>query len=539
MCGIFGYISSTQITDSKYNELVTYCNKIKHRGPDDTKYLLLNQILFGFHRLRINDLTHLGDQPMTYQNNILMCNGEIYNYSSLSQTYNFNLSSKSDCEIILHLYNKFGIVDTLTKINGYFGLLLWDNNLKKLYIARDSIGVRQLYIGYYGKDICVCSEMKGIPDKFKVTQFPPGSYLCYPDDVIDDNNTIKFTYRQYYKYEYPIIRNLSLDDQLIKIRNLFEKAVKKRFMSDRPIGVLLSGGLDSSLIAGLVAKFKSPVPIHTFSIGMNQSTDLYNARLVAEHIKSIHHEIIVTSEQMLEAIPEVIKQIESWDTTTVRASTPMYLLSKYIEEKTDIVVIYSGEGSDEAGGGYLYFHKCPDDDQFQEECIRLLKDIHKFDCLRADKSTAGKGLEIRVPFLDTEFIEEYMKVPPEWKRPYQGIEKWFIRKAFDGINLIPDQILWRRKEAFSDGVSSIYKSWYQIIQEHVDTIISDTEYNENKDKYTPQPVLKESYYYRKLFNQYYPNHDHTIPYYWLPKWNNNIIDPSARILSNYSNNITK
>jgi asparagine synthase (glutamine-hydrolysing) len=375
----------------------------------------------------------------------------------------------------------------------------------------------------------LCSELKGLSEfkELEINQFPPGSYW--------DSESNRFN--KYYTYDYPRIEpsDLSIEEQLVKIRQLFEEAVYKRFMFERPFGVFLSGGLDSSLVAALVAKHNAPDPIHSFSIGMEGSTDLAKARIVAEHIGSIHHEVIVTPDDMLNAIPDVIKQTETYDTTTVRASTPMYLLSKYIKENTDIVVVFSGEGSDEASGSYLYFHRAPGDEAFQEECVRLLRDLCYFDCLRCDKSTAGNGLEVRVPFLDKEFLVEYMRVPAEWKRPRDGMEKWLIRKAFDGTGLLPDEILWRKKEAFSDGVSSTEKSWFQIIQEHINSVVSDEEYIENRDKISPNPpALKESYYYRKVFDSLYPGRASTIPYYWLPKWSGDTKDPSARVLSIYT-----
>jgi asparagine synthase (glutamine-hydrolysing) len=530
MCGIFAFLSKCGLSIEQKNQLRDFCEKIKHRGPDNSKYISLNddKLLFGFHRLAINDVSPAGDQPLVLNDNLfLICNGEIYNHVELENKYNFKTKGHSDCEVILHLYRQIGIEQTLKEISGYYAFAIWDDSNKKLLIARDPIGVRQLYIGQSPDEtaLCICSEMKGIPnDILNVRQFPPGSWW--------DNGTL----HRYYSYEYDAIpvSIMSHDAQMTHIRSLFEKAVEKRFMFERPFGVFLSGGLDSSLVAALVAKKNAPAPIHSFSIGMKGSTDLAKAQIVAEHIGSIHHEVIVSPEEMLDAIPEVIRQIETWDTTTVRASTPMYLLSKYIKQNTDIVVVFSGEGSDEASGSYLYFHKAPNDDAFQEECVRLLKDLCFFDCLRCDKSTAGNGLEVRVPFLDKEFLTEYMRVPAEWKRPRDGMEKWFIRKAFDGMGLLPDEILWRKKEAFSDGVSSTEKSWFQIIQERVDLEVSDAEFHEKKGFLSPEPQLKESYYYRKLFDQYFPGRSDTIPYYWLPRWSGNTADPSARVLSIYT-----
>jgi len=531
MCGIFAFLSKCGLSIEQKKHLQDFCEKTKHRGPDNSKYMTLydEKLLFGFHRLAINDISPAGDQPLVLDDNLfLICNGEIYNHVEIEKKYNFKTNGNSDCEVILHLYKEVGIEQTLKEISGYFAFALWDDINKKLLIARDPIGVRQLYIGQSqdaSTPLCICSEMKGIPNEItNVRQFPPGSWW---------ENGIFHTY---YSYDYTTITAsiMSHDAQMTHIRRLFEQAVEKRFMCERPFGVFLSGGLDSSLVAALVAQKNAPVPIHSFSIGMKGSTDLAKAQIVANHIGSIHHEVVVSPEEMLEAIPEVIRQIETWDTTTVRASTPMYLLSKYIKQNTDIVVVFSGEGSDEASGSYLYFHKAPNDDAFQEECVRLLKDLCFFDCLRCDKSTAGNGLEVRVPFLDKEFLTEYMRVPVEWKRPRDGMEKWFIRKAFDGTGLLPDEILWRKKEAFSDGVSSTEKSWFQIIQERVDLEVSDAEFQEKKGFLSPEPQLKESYYYRKMFDQYYPGRSNTIPYYWLPRWSGNTADPSARVLSIYT-----
>jgi asparagine synthase (glutamine-hydrolysing) len=529
MCGIFALLHKLgKISDEEYTKYVAFSEKIKHRGPDNTRYVKLNdeKLLFGFHRLSINDVSTAGNQPLALDDKyFLICNGEIYNHNELIADNNFKTSSKSDCEVILHLYKKYGIKKTLELISGYFAFALWDNELQKLIFARDPVGVRALYIGENKESVCICSELKGIPSELDVQQFRPG---CWWENGL---------YNRYYNYEYPLIglKDTTMDHQLAHIRNMFEKAVNKRFMFDRPFGVFLSGGFDSSIVAALVAKKNGNLPIHSFSIGMKGSTDLYNAQIVAKHIESKHVEVIKEAEQMLNAIDEVIYHTETYDTTTVRASTPMYLLSKYIKENTDIVVVFSGEGSDEASGSYLYFHNAPSDDEFQDECVRLIKDLHYFDCLRCDKSTASNGLEVRCPFLDKEFLNDYMSLPIEWKRPKDGIEKWFIRKAFDGTGLLPDEILWRKKEAFSDGVSSTEKSWYQIIQDHVDSKVSENEFIMNKDKFEiNKPFLKESYYYRTIFDRFYPNRANTIPYYWLPKWSGNTNDPSARVLKIYN-----
>jgi asparagine synthase (glutamine-hydrolysing) len=310
-------------------------------------------------------------------------------------------------------------------------------------------------------------------------------------------------------------------------------------MSDRPVGCLLSGGLDSSLISALVArefKINNKGQLNTFSIGIKGSTDLIYAKKVAEHIGSFHHSIELTEEEFLDAIPEVIYNIESYDTTTVRASTGNYLIGKYIKENTDITVVFNGDGSDEQSG-YLYLANAPSPDDFKNECVRLLKEIHYYDVLRSDRSLSSNfSLETRAPFLDTDFVDYYMSIPSEAKMYGNGkIEKFLIRSAFDNDDLLPKDVLWRRKEAFSDGCSSNERSWHKIIQEFVDTQIPDEIYVTRKDKYVfNKPQLKESYYYRKIFESYYPGRSNMIPHFWLPKWNGNQQDPSARELKKYN-----
>jgi asparagine synthase (glutamine-hydrolysing) len=537
MCGIFGILAtSTAFTGAEISHYNKCANNIQHRGPDNTKCVTLNDSMIHlvFHRLAINDLSEKGDQPLILDNTYyLICNGEIYNHEYLAKQYNIKTSGGSDCEIILHLYKRFGISKTLDLISGYFAFILYDGVKNITYVARDPIGVRSLYIGSNDTLYTFCSELKGLHDidNITISQFKPGHYW----------DSVSKTYTMYYSYNYVERHHTGLESELRMCRELFTDAVYKRFMFERPFGVFLSGGLDSSLVAALVAKRNwelNNTPIHTFSIGFAGSTDLKNARLVASHIKSTHHEVIVTQKEMLNTIPDVIRVTETWDTTTIRASTPMYLLSKYIRENTDIAVIFSGEGSDEASGSYLYFHNAPSDQEFQDECVRLLKDLHYFDCLRCDKSTSANSLEVRVPFLDLEFLRFYMEVAVELKRPktMDGnnlMEKWFLRKAFDGDDLLPYDILWRKKEAFSDGVSSVEKSWFQIIQEYVDTLISDDEFTTSTNYYKNKPLLKESYYYRMVFNSIYPSRDSIVPYYWLPKWSGDVVDPSARVLDVY------
>jgi len=542
MCGIFIYVSKKNITEEMQSKLVREALKSKNRGPDNSKYRMENSKIFlAFHRLCINDLTPNADQPLLHPNDyniILLCNGEIYNSKELIQKYNVSTNSNSDCEIILHLYTKFGFIKTIEMLDGVFACILLDLNDNKniIYAARDPIGVRSMFIGFNENDYSISSELKNIHKLCtNITQFKPGH-------IWDSHSK---TYTQYHFPKTIYYNNLislkdsSLDTIKLNIRTKLENAVKKRLMSDREIGCLLSGGLDSSLVTALVSKM-CPNKLKTFSIGLKGSIDLKYAKIVANFLGTEHHEVIVTEKEMLKALEMDIYQIETYDTTTIRASTPMLLLSQYINKHTDVTVIYSGEGSDEASGSYLYFHNAPDKDLFKSETVRLLEDLCYFDVLRCDKSTSGASLEVRVPFLDKEFLEYYMNIDSSLKMCKNNkIEKYLLRAAFEKENLLPKEVLWRIKEGMSDGVSSQKRGWYEIIQEYTNKLYTDSEFNKLKAKYPWNPPLfKEALYYREVFNKYYQNRDTTIPYYWLPKWCGNIIEPSARVLTNIYENET-
>ncbi|KAK5614807.1 hypothetical protein CRENBAI_012677, partial [Crenichthys baileyi] len=330
-----------------------------------------------------------------------------------------------------------------------------------------------------------------------------------------------------------------VDKETVKrnIRSLFENAVRKRLMAHRRIGCLLSGGLDSSLVAAMLLKLskeeKLPYSIQTFSIGSEDSPDVIAAEKVAAHIGSEHHKVEFTAEEGIKAVEDVIFHLETYDITTIRASVGMYLVSKYIREKTDSVVIFSGEGSDELTQGYLYFHKAPSAKAGAEDSVRLLKELYLFDVLRADRTTAAHGLELRVPFLDHRFTAYYLSLPEEMRTPKDGVEKHLLRDSFKGQNLIPDEILWRRKEAFSDGVMSEKKSWYTCLQEHLDSVVNDDQM-EKAEKTFPHipPKTKEAYYYRQVFEKFYPGQAKWLSHYWMPRWIS-ATDPSARTLSFY------
>lgn len=553
MCGIFSYLGlSIESEKLKQEYMKTY-----GRGPDSNVMKQITQnLVFGFHRLSIMDTSFRGDQPLYHPTKpyVLICNGEIYNYEELKKKYNIQTYSDSDCEVILYLYEKFGIKITLELLDSEaFAFCLYDGLQGKLIVSRDRFGVRPLFVSkLHNGEYMFCSEMKSLKEFTDISkgdtieQFEPGSYRMFS---LNNNNSIwnylsyissnskDSGYIHYYKKIYDLYPEYDEEYILKNIREKMSKAVNKRLMSDRPIGCLLSGGLDSSLVSALVAReFKNmgKGQLETFAIGIKGATDLEYAKQVADFIGSKHHSIELEEHDFLDAIPQVIKAIESYDTTTVRASTGNYLVGKYIKENTDITVVFNGDGSDEQSG-YIYLSKAPNKESFHEECVKLLSEIHYFDVLRSDRSLSTDwSLETRSPFLDTDFVDYYMSIPSELKMYENRIEKYLLRKAFDTENLLPKQVLWRKKEAFSDGCSSHQRSWHKIIQEYVDSKITDDEFMENKDKYIHNtPELKESYYYRKIFEEYYPNMEKLIPHFWLPKWNGNMKDPSARELNTY------
>ena len=536
MCGIFAYISETPITDERKETLTKELYKSQHRGPDNTQIYSTEYVFLGFHRLSINGIEN-GNQPMQHPDHsdiYMVCNGEIYNYKELAKKYNITLTTGSDCEIILHLYKLIGFNETITQLDGVFGVVVFDQQKHVVYAARDPIGVRSLYIGRQGHDVMIASEMKSIHTlSDTLQQFPVGHTWSMTMGLPASTFAFELYYPMNTLY-YDNTQTRSDETNIMEsIYTLFNKAVEKRLMSDKPIGCLLSGGFDSSIVAALLAKHFTPEnPLHTFSIGLQGSPDLKYAKIVANFIGSKHHEVVVTEEEMLNHIEEDIKQIESYDTTTVRASVPMYILSKYIKKNTDITVVYSGEGSDEASGSYLYFHNAPNAIAFKDETVRLMKDLSYYDVLRCDKSIAGAGLEVRVPFLDKEFLRMYMNVSPDKKMPTTyGMEKYLLRKSFESYNLLPKEVLWRMKEGMSDGVSSQTRGWYEIIQERAATLYTDEDFKTLSATYTfNPPMFKEALWFRDIFTKYYPKREQETPYYWLPKWSGDLVEPSARAL---------
>jgi asparagine synthase (glutamine-hydrolysing) len=482
---------------------------LSHRGPDDYRTETMGKCRMDFYRLAINDLTDAGMQPFVRPHRMFVCNGEIYNHRSLR---NGEEKSKSDCEVVMNLVYTIGIENTLKSINGDFAFTYTDG--KRVIAARDPVGVRPMFYTRYAKDsIAFASEAKAL--MFLGTHieiFPPGHFY---DSYIDSFVAYHSGYWHIFKF--------SGSKRHENIRQVLEEAVHTRLdNTDREIGFLLSGGLDSSLIAAIAARKLGT--IKTFSIGLEGSPDLEAARKVADFLVTDHTEVTFTVEEGLCSIRNVIQTLESYDTTTVRASTPMWLLCKYIKENTNCRYIFSGEGSDEVLGGYLYFHNAPGVEEFACENMRRLKLIHQFDGLRADRCAGAHGLDLIVPFLDKNFIQCCMEIDQKLKMT--KLEKQVLREAFVGY--LPDEVLWRQKDGMSDAVGT---GWVGALRQHAEDFMSDQvfEITRNMCKHNP-PLTKEEAYYRELFWMFYDSrNDHLISEIWRPKWTN-ITDPSARLL---------
>ena len=456
-----------------------------------------------------------------------------------------------DGEIILHLYNKFGMEKTMQLLDGVFAVSIFDLKLGQFHIGRDTFGVRPLFtLQPKSGQLAVCSEVKGLigiqshnGEKQIVQPFTPGTYASFR--ICPETGKSKLLVEKWFTdVDVPQVFDIPIqltDDVRENIRNLLTDAVRKRLMAERRIGCLLSGGLDSSLIAALVVKLAREkglkYPIQTFSIGLPGSPDIVNAKKVADMLGTEHHEILFNAEDAFATLEQCNYALESYDITTNRASICMYLICRYIRDNTDTKVIFSGEGSDELTQGYIYFHKAPDADSAHLEAKRLLKDLYLYDNLRADRTVSAHGLELRVPFLDKAFTSYFLSIDKEMQRPKDGIEKHLLRSSFDGHlkNLLPDEVLWRAKEAFSDGVSKAEDSWSCQLERYTKSQLTEEEMEEATTKYKFNPPRTyEALYYRKYFEEKFPGHAHLTPYFWMPKWmGEGVTDPSARVLKHY------
>jgi len=505
MCGIWCCLGS-------HSESFPDCiEQLRNRGPEYCTFKSYYGISLGFTRLAINGLSAEGDQPFIHEDGSkIVCNGEIYNHLELKQKYGLTPNGDGDCAILLDLIKTLGFANACREIDGVFAMVYVTPDL--IYVARDPFGVRPLFHARYEGSHIWSSEVKGIPKgSINIRPFPPGTYAVYrrTNGAFHDAKRFHATsIVPLESFRIPRMYQFCLRDALMR-------AVQKRVLNtERPIAALLSGGVDSSLVAAIAVSELRPrgLPkLRTFSIGMAGSPDLKYARKVADYIGSSHTSIVVTAEDFRDAVPHVIRDIESYDVTTVRASVGNWLVGKYIKEHTDCKVVLNGDGSDEIGGGYLYMRNAPSNAHFDAETLRLLGEIHMFDVLRSDRCMAAHGLEARTPFLDKQMVQTWLSIPTDLRTSHSRIEKAVLREAFEPCELLPPEVLWRRKEAFSDGVNAdgATEKWYA------------------------RP--DEASYYKSIFNEEYTNAGRVIPHMWMPKWVETN-DPSATSYLSSMNN---
>lgn len=508
MCGIVCAFELKQKSESLRPQVLEMSKIIRHRGPDWSGIFSNDKAILAHERLAIVDPAS-GKQPLFSKDGrlVLAANGEIYNHQLLRQQFEgkYEFQTQSDCEVILALYQEKG-PHFIDEMNGIFGFALYDVEKDEYLIARDHMGIIPLYMGWdqFGT-FYVASELKALEGYCtKIELFPPGHYLSSKDGEL-----VQWYQREWTEFEAVKANETSIPE----IRKALEAAVHRQLMSDVPYGVLLSGGLDSSITSAIAKKFAQKriesgdtvdawyPQLHSFAVGLEGSPDLAAARKVADHLGTIHHEIKFTIQEGLDAVRDVIYNIETYDVTTIRASTPMYLMARVIKSM-GIKMVLSGEGSDELFGGYLYFHKAPNAKEFHEETVRKLSKLHMYDCLRANKSLAAWGIEGRVPFLDKEFMDVAMRINPQDKMVNgERMEKWVLRKAFE--DMLPESVAWRQKEQFSDGVGY---SWIDTLKAIVAQEITDEQLANAKYKFPLQtPTSKEEYYYRSIFHEHFPS----------------------------------
>lgn len=509
MCGIVGVFDCKTGTESLRPKILNMSKKIRHRGPDWSGIYSDDNIVLAHERLAIVD-PQSGRQPLYTKDKtlVLAVNGEIYNHQDIRRSLpGYEFLTQSDCEVILALYQEKGI-HFLEDLNGIFAFALYDKKDGSYFIARDHIGIIPFYMGWdeWG-NFYVASELKALEGVCNnIKEFLPGHYLYSKDGG--------YELKRWYKRDWEAYENVKDNvSDIAVLRKALEDAVHRQLMSDVPYGVLLSGGLDSSIIAAVTKKFAAKrvesgdtqaawyPQLHSFAVGLKGSPDLAAAQKAADHIGTVHHEIHFTIQEGLDAIRDVIYHLETYDVTTIRASTPMYLMARIIKSM-GIKMVLSGEGSDELFGGYLYFHKAPDAKSFHEETVRKLGKLHLYDCLRANKSLAAWGIEGRVPFLDKEFMDVAMRLNPADKMAKDGkIEKWILRKAFE--DYLPESIAWRQKEQFSDGVGY---SWIDTLKTVASLKVTDEQLANARYRFPVNPPMsKEEYHYRSIFSEHFPS----------------------------------
>ncbi len=507
MCGIVCAFEINQSSKNLRPQVLEMSKKIRHRGPDWSGIYVSKRAILSHERLAIVDPIS-GKQPLYSENRsmVLAVNGEIYNHLNLRDQFKctYNFKTDSDCEVLIPMYQKYG-PNFVKKLNGIFAFAIYDKVKDEYFIARDHIGIIPLYMGWsQDRTFFISSELKALESYCaEIEIFPPGNYIHSKDGML----------KRWYKKVWKANNYKKKEDVKGDIRNSLESAVKRQLMTDVPYGVLLSGGLDSSIIASVVNRFSKKrvetdnslnawwPQVHSFSVGLKESPDLIAAKLVSKHLNTVHHEVIFTVQEGMDAIEDVIFKLETYDITTIRAATPMYLMARVIKSM-GIKMVLSGEGADEIFGGYLYFHKAPNSIELHNETIRKLNNLHLYDCLRANKSMAAWGVEARVPFLDKDFIEVAMTIDPEHKLIKNGeMEKSILRESFHGY--LPDSILFRQKEQFSDGVGY---NWIDSLKMRVEDEISDKKFIDSVKQFTINPPMnKEELFYRNIFNKYFPS----------------------------------
>jgi len=508
MCGIVcAFDIELSATDLR-PQILNMSKKVRHRGPDWSGIFSNDKAILAHERLAIVD-PQSGRQPLLSKdgNLVLSVNGEIYNHREIRKGYEgkYEFLTKSDCEVILALYRDKG-KDFLEDLNGIFGFALYDVEKNVFLVGRDHIGIIPLYHGWDDSGVYyVASELKALEGHCSIIEeFPPGHYYFSQDE-----KPTKWYHRDWMDFETVKDNTTSLED----LRKALEAAVQRQLMTDVPYGVLLSGGLDSSIVSAVAKKFAAKrietggtepawwPQLHSFAVGLESSPDLVAARQVANHLGTIHHDITYTIQEGLDAVRDVIYYIETYDVTTVRASTPMYLLARFIKSM-GVKMVLSGEGADEIFGGYLYFHKAPTAEELHKETVRKISKLHQYDCLRANKSLAAWGVEGRVPFLDKEFMDVAMRLNPKDKMcGPDKMEKWVLRKAFE--DLLPQNVAWRQKEQFSDGVGY---NWIDTLREITSAKVTDKQMAQAKERFPINPPMnKEEYYYRSIFEEHFPS----------------------------------
>jgi asparagine synthase (glutamine-hydrolysing) len=554
MSGIFALLNTDE---ERVNQIIIkeQFNKGNKQGPEYSKLdYSFFKIILGVHTASISDLK----QPIVFNDIVLICNGEIYNYKKLYNLMNVTPTTVSSCEVIIHLFIRYGIEQTLVMLDGVYSFVLYDfrinaNIISNVYIARDPFGVRPLYKLYNSNHNNNQHNLYGVATELKcleyfyncntthycVKQFEPGTYSIFEygsevrtlwKPVIENKPYFipTFSYTEFGFEEFKLFN----EDIFFNISKYLNFAVIKRCDTiECPVACLLNGGIDCSLIASLVSNYfrKKGIQIETYSIGLKSSEDIKYAKIVADYIGSKHTEIIITESDMFNAIPEVIKSIESYDTTTVRTSIENYLIGKYIASNSDAKVIFNGDGSDELFGGYLYMYKCPDDIEFDKETRRLLKDVHLFDGLRSDKTISSNGLESRTPFLDKSFVNYILSIPSYFRNHnnFNQQDKSLLRKSFsriyfcdnNGKEILPDKILQRKKATVRDNLNNQTRTPFTNIQ---DLIVNHYDKHNPRDEVYKPSIELEKRYYKEIFDREFPNCQHILPYFWMPKYTNDM-----------------